>query len=556
MCFFAWNVRGLNSERRHTMTKDWINIHRPFFGAFLETHILENNKERILGAIPRGWNFYGNYGDNDSGRIVIVWDPRVTLVVYDASAQSVTCGITILSERISFTVTFVYGFNLVEERSSLWAKLVDLQGSTPLSVHPWCVLGDFNQMLRSSHHSKHLSSRIDDAGMEEANLGLQDAQLFEAQAKGLPYTWRNCQDDNPISTKIDHAFINQSWSSSFPDSFSDFLDPSQSDHAPCLFRMPAMRSQIIKPFKFFHHVIDHPEYADTVTDAWNCRLITGTNQFKLVRSLKLLKRPLRRLNKRHFSGISQRVKAKKLKVDELQRRLLTIPDEPTAREEHLERDKLNILLKAEEKYYRQRSRVRWADVGDRNTPFYHRTVCQHATRNHIHFLKDANDNFLYGLQGPHAPRIAAILKLLNQVIIYNLWREQNARIFRDTSKTPEAFFKVVDRGMRDRLLSLSSAASPPPPPPPPPHPSLLELYFWFVSPYNKAEAQEGEMVGKEPEVEKKREPEPEFEKQKEKKHTTLKEKEMENTAYKDFETAINKRDTETGRGEAFKEGGC
>ena len=80
------------------------------------------------------------------------------------------------------------------------------------------------------------------------------------------------------------------------------------------------------------------------------------------------------------------------------------------------------------------------------------------------------------LQGPHAPRIAAILKLLNQVIIYNLWREQNARIFRDTSKTPEAFFKVVDRGMRDRLLSLSSAAVSPP--------SLLELYFWFVSPYS------------------------------------------------------------------------
>ncbi|CAF2292070.1 unnamed protein product, partial [Brassica napus] len=50
------------------------------------------------------------------------------------------------------------------------------------------------------------------------------------------------------------------------------------------------------------------------------------------------------------------------------------------------------------------------------------------------------------------------------------------------------------------------------------------------------------MVGKEPEVEKKREREPEFEKQKEKKHTTLKEKEMENTAYKDFETAINKRE--------------
>ncbi|XP_013717736.1 uncharacterized protein LOC106421439 [Brassica napus] len=309
------------------------------FWSFLETHILESNKERVLGAIPRGWNYFSNFEANDSGRIVVVWDPTVTLLIYNATAQSVTCGITILSQNITLTVTFVYWFNLVEDRRSLWTNLADHHDSTPVSNHPWCVLGDFNQMLRSSHHSNHLSSVIDDSGMDEANLGMQDAQLFEAQAKGLVFF--------------------------FPDSFADYLDPSQSDHTPCLFRMPAIRRQVIKQFKFFHHVIDHPEYAETVGEAWNCGQITGTDLFKLVRSLKLLKRPLRRLNKRHFSGITQRVKAQRDRVDELQRRLLTSPDTSTAREEHLEHDKLNTLLKAEEKYYKQRSRVRWAEVGDR-----------------------------------------------------------------------------------------------------------------------------------------------------------------------------------------------
>lgn len=162
--------------------------------------------------------------------------------------------------------------------------------------------------------------------------------------------------------------------------------------------MPAHKRQVVKPFKFFHHVIDHPEYAETVGEAWNCGLIPGTVQFKLVRSLKMLKKPLRRLNKRHFSGIFQRVKAQKEIVDDLQKRLLTSPDVSTARAEHLERDKLNCLLKAEEKYYRQRSRVRCADVGDRYTPFYHRVVAHHASKNHIHFLKDSNDNLLYAVE--------------------------------------------------------------------------------------------------------------------------------------------------------------
>lgn len=70
---------------------------------------------------------------------------------------------------------------------------------------------------------------------------------------------------------------------------ADFLDPLQSDHAPSLFRMPDLVHRSPKPFKFFHHIIDHPEYEESVKNAWNCEVIEGSFQFKLVRSLKLLK---------------------------------------------------------------------------------------------------------------------------------------------------------------------------------------------------------------------------------------------------------------------------
>ncbi|KAG5383407.1 hypothetical protein IGI04_034877, partial [Brassica rapa subsp. trilocularis] len=310
--FFAWNVRGLNSATRHTMTKDWINFHKPLFGVFLETHILENNSDRVLRAIPPGWKFFANCQSDASGRIILVWDPRVMAFIYHESAQSVTCGVVITADNLSITMSF----------------LVDIQATTPVSRYPWAVVGDFNQILRVSHHSNHISGRVDTSGIEEINLSLQDAELFEAQVKGLPFTWTNNQEDNPISTRIDHAFINQHWSSSFPDSYAEFLEPSQSDHAPCLFHLPSYRRWVCKPFKFFPHVIDHPEYSQLVSSAWNCNLIMGTDQFKLV---------------------------------------------------------------PEEKYYRQRSRVRWADVGDRNTVFYHRVVTQQVTVNHIHFLKDENE---------------------------------------------------------------------------------------------------------------------------------------------------------------------
>ncbi|XP_018448702.1 uncharacterized protein LOC108820231 [Raphanus sativus] len=82
------------------------------------------------------------------------------------------------------------------------------------------------------------------------------------------------------------------------------------------------------------------------------------------------------------------------------------------------------------------------------------------------------------LSGPHASRAVIVLKLLNQVIIYSLWRERNTRIFTGVSSTQEAIFRRVDRAMRDRLLSLSRPTASAP------SPSLLELYFWFLDPYS------------------------------------------------------------------------
>ncbi|KAF2589097.1 hypothetical protein F2Q70_00040384 [Brassica cretica] len=63
-----------------------------------------------------------------------------------------------------------------------------------------------------------------------------------------------------------------------------------------------------------------------------------TEQFKLVRRMKLLKSDLRQLNKNHFSGISGRVKQQSCIVENLQRSLLTQPDPVTASEDHRERE--------------------------------------------------------------------------------------------------------------------------------------------------------------------------------------------------------------------------
>lgn len=78
--------------------------------------------------------------------------------------------------------------------------------------------------------------------------------------------------------------------------------------------------------------------------------------------------------------------------------------------------------------------------------------------------------------GIYASQVKIIMKLLLQVLVYSFWRERNGRIFRDLSHSPTVFFRMVDRQMKDRLLSLSAA-------PNDAH-SLLELYFWFTAPFS------------------------------------------------------------------------
>ncbi|KAG7559114.1 Alpha/Beta hydrolase fold [Arabidopsis thaliana x Arabidopsis arenosa] len=376
---------------RKDFTREWISIHKPLFGAFLETHIQPINAGRVIRAIPVGWNFLGNFDHHSTARIVVCWDPSVSIVVYQASAQLITCGFFIQSRSLNITVSFAYGHNLPEDRVSLWEEMKWINANSPVNRFPWAVVGDFNQILRTSQHSEYLYQVVDSSGIDDFNFALQDAELFEAQSKGLPFSWWNSQEDSPSAKKIDHALINQSWASLFPDSYADFLEPLQSDHAACFFHVPSMHRSVRKPFKFFQHVMEHPEFLDSVTQAWNPISIQGSSQFKLVRSLRKLKIVLRLLNKRHYSGITQRVKAQAAKVANLQRLLLSSPDAQAAREEHQERALWQTLISAEERFFRQKSRVIWLHLGDRNTSFFHKSVSQRAARNHIHFLCDQND---------------------------------------------------------------------------------------------------------------------------------------------------------------------
>lgn len=93
-----------------------------------------------------------NYEYSPIGRLWLVWDPMVSLVVYSKSLQQITCGVLLSEISRSFTVTFVYASNLRTVRRDLWIALQALGNNNNLVNSPWLVAGDFNQTLKASEH--------------------------------------------------------------------------------------------------------------------------------------------------------------------------------------------------------------------------------------------------------------------------------------------------------------------------------------------------------------------------------------------------------------------
>lgn len=60
-------------------------------------------------------------------------------------------------------------------------------------------------------------------------------------------------------------------------------------------------------FKFYNFWVDHKSFLPTVEEVWR-KNIEGSLMFRLISKLKLLKVELRKLNKKEFYNISERVK--------------------------------------------------------------------------------------------------------------------------------------------------------------------------------------------------------------------------------------------------------
>ena len=388
MIVFGWNIRGLNSLSRQRFLRSWMGKNKPIIGGVLETHVSVENAQQVFnGAFP-GWRGEMNYEYVENGRIWVVWDPAVSVICLFKSAQIMLCGVYVPETKENFSVAFVYAFNNQVQRRELWQDIQNISRSSPARYSPLMLVGDFNQILYAAEHYSVRPHSLPLAGMSDFHDCLVESELQDMPSRGAFFTWYNERVDDPIVRKLDRVLVNDHWCAAFPESLSVFDPPGDSDHSPCLVYSSSLVERSKKAFKYFSFLSTHRRFQDVIKEAWQVEVGVGSNLFIFAQRMRVVKAACKKLNREGFGNIQQRTKESLEKLELIQDAMMTTPSDRLFREEFVARKEWTFFAKAQESFYRQKSRIRWMKDGDGNTSFFFKSVIANQGRNCINLLRD------------------------------------------------------------------------------------------------------------------------------------------------------------------------
>ena len=142
----SWNVRGANDPDKRKVIKNFLRRYRADVVCLQETKIQEMSIElvRSLG-VGRNLNWKVLNAEGSAGGILAFWDNScINMVDSVVGSFSVSCLFRMTEDGFQWTFTGVYGPVENNDREAFWEELGSIKG---LWEGPWCVGGDFNEVL-------------------------------------------------------------------------------------------------------------------------------------------------------------------------------------------------------------------------------------------------------------------------------------------------------------------------------------------------------------------------------------------------------------------------
>ncbi|KAF7148704.1 hypothetical protein RHSIM_Rhsim03G0167500 [Rhododendron simsii] len=402
----------------------------------------KNNKVK-LETIRRNLKFdSGTYVEPEglSGGLALWWNKEVELDVELATKNFMHVIVSDKSVSSCWATTFIYGCPTRAGRALVWEDIRRIARSERL---PWLCMGDFNQVLRGEDKMGGvMPSQNQISSFHEM---ISECGLIDLEFKGPKFTWRNNRSaDSLIMERIDMAFANAQWRELNGQAMVFVEAAVGSDHNPLILDTAVPLNRVGKPFRFESFWVTDGECKEVVSTAWS-QACEGTVMNRVCKKLRKCKEELKDWSRQKFGNLRIRIATTKEKLLEVQKRLeYGFNTDIMALEKSLIKQ-LEDLWQKDAMYWHQRSRIKWLQMGDKNSRFFHLSTIQRRQRNQIMRLKDRDGVWRKGnkeiaglvklhfkelYQGPPARDFAEVISLVDSVVS----TECNANLVKEISR--------------------------------------------------------------------------------------------------------------------------
>ncbi|XP_074298788.1 uncharacterized protein LOC141629726 [Silene latifolia] len=133
-------------------------------------------------------------------------------------------------------------------------------------------------------------------------------------------------------------------------------------------------------------------FSDTVKDVWT-KQIRGCLMFQVAKKLKMLKGPLKKLNREGFGNILNTAEVARMVLEEKQAQLHLDPQNLMLQiEERAAAQSFKELHKAKHSFLGQKAKINWMHRNDENTHYFHSSIKVHRAQNKVLSIMDMNGN--------------------------------------------------------------------------------------------------------------------------------------------------------------------
>ncbi|KAF8080724.1 hypothetical protein N665_0925s0008 [Sinapis alba] len=223
---------------------------------------------------------------------------------------------------------------------------------------PWFITGDFNDLL--SNDEKEGGPQRPEGSFSDMRIFFAEGDIFDLQHSGDSLSWRGQRGEHFVCCRLDRAAANTSWAENFPIASCVYLAYEGSNHKPLISIFEPGKNRRPCIFRYDRRLKDNIEVTNLIRSAW----AEATSQ-PISEHIKLVWGVISRWNKEQQVNSRLMIDRKRRELEEAQ----------SSRENNIQfiHQITKELNKAEEAYWRQRSRLLWLQLGDRNSGFFPRS---------------------------------------------------------------------------------------------------------------------------------------------------------------------------------------